>query len=197
MTRHVLLIRITLAFALVGPTLLTAQQATPPPAGAAAPQAPAGARGGGRGAAIKSPEIAADGRVTFRLRAPNAKEVIVSFGQTRLPMQKDDQGVWSATSDALAPNYYTYSFVIDGTTVNDSANRRAETSFGSARSMFVIPGPEPWLPDPAVPRGAIARHTFRSAIANDERDFLVYTPAGIRPQTLTCVSDLVPAPRTW
>jgi len=182
MTRHVLLIRITLAFALVGPTLLTAQQATPPPAGAAAPQAPAGARGGGRGAAIKSPEIAADGRVTFRLRAPNAKEVIVSFGQTRLPMQKDDQGVWSATSDALAPNYYTYSFVIDGTTVNDSANRRAETSFGSARSMFVIPGPEPWLPDPAVPRGAIARHTFRSAIANDERDFLVYTPVGYDPK---------------
>jgi enterochelin esterase family protein len=158
-----------------------AQQATPPPA-AAAPQAPAGARGGGRGAAIKSPEIAADGRVTFRLRAPNAKEVIVSFGQTRLPMQKDDQGVWSATSDALAPNYYTYSFVIDGTTVNDSVNRRVETSFGSARSMFVIPGPEPWLPDPAVPRGAIARHTFRSAIANDERDFLVYTPAGYDPK---------------
>jgi len=82
----------------------------------------------------------------------------------------------------LAPNYYTYSFVVDGTTVNDSANRRVETSFGSSRSMFVISGPEPWLPDPSVPRGAIARHTFRSAIANDERDFLVYTPAGYEPK---------------
>jgi len=104
------------------------------------------------------------------------------LGQTRLQMAKDEQGVWSATSDVLVPNYYTYSFVVDGTTVNDSANRRVETSFGSSRSMFVIPGPEPWLPDPGVPRGAIARHTFRSAIANDERDFLVYTPAGYEPR---------------
>jgi len=160
---------------------LEAQQPVTAPPGSTA-QAPAGARGGGRGAAIKSPEIAADSRVTFRLRAPNAKEVMVSLGQTRLPMQKDEQGVWSATSDVLAPNYYTYSFVIDGTTVNDSANRRMETSFGSSRSMFVIPGPEPWLPNPGVPRGAIARHTFRSAIANDERDFLVYTPAGYEPK---------------
>ncbi|HXT70169.1 MAG TPA: alpha/beta hydrolase-fold protein [Vicinamibacterales bacterium] len=180
MTRHVLLIRILLALVLVSPSLLAAEQATTPPG--PAPQAPAGGRGGGRGAALKSPEIAADGRVTFRLRAPNAKEVVVSLGQTRLPMQKDEQGVWTATSDTLAPNYYTYSFVIDGTTVSDSANRRMETSFGSARSMFVIPGPEPWLPDPAVPRGAIARHTFRSAIAKDERDFLVYTPAGYEPK---------------
>ncbi len=160
---------------------LAAQQPVTAPPGSAA-QAPAGARGGGRGAALKSPEIAADGRVTFRLRAPNAKEVAVAIGQTRLPMRKDEQGVWIATSDVLAPNYYTYSFVIDGTTVNDSANRRVETSFGSSRSMFVIPGPEPWLPNPSVPRGAIARHTFRSAIANDERDFLVYTPAGYDPK---------------
>ena len=180
MTRHVQLIRIILAFAVVSPTLLGAQQATTPPG--AIPQAPAGGRGGGRGAAIKSPEVLADGRVTFRLRAPNAKEAVVALGQTRLQMQKDEQGVWNATSDVLAPNYYTYSFVVDGTTVNDSANRRMETSFGSSRSMFVISGPEPWLPDPSVPRGAIARHTFRSAVANDERDFLVYTPAGYEPK---------------
>src|SRR5690349_2446970 len=166
MTRHVLFIRVVLALAFVSPSLLSAEQATTPPA--TAPQAPAAGRGGGRGAALKSPEIAADGRVTFRLRAPNAKEIVVSLGQTRLPMQKDEQGVWSATSEVLAPNYYTYSFVIDGTTTNDSANRRMETSFGSSRSMFVIPGSDPWLPNPDVPRGAITRHTFRSGVANDE-----------------------------
>jgi enterochelin esterase-like enzyme len=170
-----------LAFATFMSSGLAAQQPVTAPPGSAV-QAPAGARGGGRGAALKSPEIAADGRVTFRLRAPNAKEVAVAIGQTRVPMRKDEQGVWVATSDVLAPNYYTYSFVIDGTTVNDSANRRVETSFGSSRSMFVIPGPDLWLPNPSVPRGAIARHTFRSAIANDERDFLVYTPAGYDPK---------------
>ena len=36
----------------------------------------------------------------------------------------------------------------------------------------------PWLPAPGVPRGAIARHAFHSAVANDDRDFFVYTPPG-------------------
>ena len=44
--------------------------------------------------------------------------------------------------------------------------------------MFVVPGPQPWLPAAAVPRGAIARHRFHSAVANDERDYYVYTPPG-------------------
>ena len=194
MTRHVLLIRIALAFALVSPPLLAAQQATAPPGGP--PQAPAGGRGGGRGAAIKSPEIAADGRVTFRLRAPNAKEVLVALGQTRLPMQKDEQGVWSATSDVLAPNYYTYSFVIDGTTVNDAANRRVETSFGSSRSMFVIPGPEPWLPDPACrearSRGILSdlRSRTTNAISWSTRPQDTNPNVRERIRRCTCSTDL-------
>ena len=84
--------------------------------------------------------------MTFRLRAPNAKEVAVALAGNRLPMQKDEQGVWSATTDALAPDYYTYSLVVDGTTVNDPANRQVQTSFGSFQSMFAVPGPDPWLP---------------------------------------------------
>ena len=76
----------------------------------------------------------------------------------RLPMEKNDQGVWSATSATLAPDYYTYSFVIDGVTINDPANRQAQTSFGSSQSMFVVPGPQPWLPRPAC-RAARSRGT--------------------------------------
>jgi enterochelin esterase-like enzyme len=151
-------------------------QAQPP---AAPAQAPAGR---GRGAAIKSPEIAADGRVTFRLRAPNAKEALVAVAGTRLPMEKNDQGVWSGTSGTLAPDYYAYSFIVDGVTMNDAANRQVQTSYGSAQSMFVVPGSEPWLPAPGVARGAIARHAFHSAVANDDRDFFVYTPAGYDPR---------------
>jgi enterochelin esterase-like enzyme len=168
-----------LGFIVAASLPLSAQQPATPPGGAN--QAPAG-RGGGRGPALKSPEVGADGRVTFRLRAPNAKEVLVAMGPTRLPMQNDQQGVWTVTTDVLAPNYYTYSMVIDGTTVNDPANRQVETSFGSFRSMFVVPGPDPWLPAPGVPRGAVSRHTFRSAIANDDREFFVYTPPGYEPK---------------
>jgi len=176
--------RFSLLFAVVviafGPSsLLTAQQPAAPPAAPPAAAPGPGPRGGGRGAPpVKSPEVSADGRVTFRLRAPNAKEVGVTFAGNKLAMQKDEQGVWSVTSDVLAPDYYTYSLVVDGSSLNDPANRQVQTSFAGFQSMFVIPGPQPWLPAPTVPRGAIARHTFRSAVANDERDYFVYTPAG-------------------
>lgn len=55
-----------------------------------------------------------------------------------VPMQKDGEGVWSATLGPLDPNYYTYSLVVDGTSISDPANRQIQTSFGSFQSMFVI-----------------------------------------------------------
>jgi hypothetical protein len=43
---------------------------------------------------IPSPEVGSDRRVTFRFRAPNAKEVLLAReGAERLPMQKDEKGV--------------------------------------------------------------------------------------------------------
>jgi hypothetical protein len=97
--------RILIAVTLASSTLLAAQQPAPAAPPAAAPAAPAAGRGGGRGAPpVKSPEVGADRRVTFRLRAPNAKEVAVALGGSRLAMQKDEQGVWSATSEPLAPD---------------------------------------------------------------------------------------------
>lgn len=155
-------------------------------AGAPAPAAPAAAaaapqgRGGGP---VVSPEVGADGRVTFRLRAPNAREVAVALpGGLRLPMQKDEQGLWTATSDTLPPDVYAYSLVVDGANINDPSNRQAQTSFSNFQSMFMVPGPTPWLPAPGVPRGAITRHAFHSAVANDDRDFFVYTPPGYDPR---------------
>ena len=83
----------------------------------------AAAQAPGRGAPpVKSPEVSADGKITFRLRAPNAKEVFVTGMGPRLAMQKDEQGVWSATTDTLKPDIYTYSFSADGITLNDPAN---------------------------------------------------------------------------
>src|SRR5689334_8328657 len=137
-------------------SLLLAQQPQPAAPPAAAPPAAQQGRGGRGGAPpVKSPEVAADGRVTFRLRAPNAKEVAVAMAGKRLPMQKDEQGVWSLTTDPMTPDIYTYSLVVDDATMNDPANRQVQTSFGSFQSMLVVPGPQPWLPSPGVPRGAI------------------------------------------
>ena len=160
-------------------SLLIAQQPAPgAPAAAPAPAAAQAGRGGRGNPPVKSPEVAADGRVTFRLRAPNAKEVAVSMSGKQLPMQKDEQGVWSFTSDPMTPDIYTYSLMVDGAAMNDPANRQVQTSFGSFQSMLVVPGAKPWLPAAGVPRGAVTRHPYHSALANDDRDFFVYTPAG-------------------
>ena len=52
-----------------------------------------------------SPEVHADKSVTFRFRGPNVKEAAVSLeGVPKpIPMEKDDSGVWSVTTDPLAP----------------------------------------------------------------------------------------------
>jgi enterochelin esterase family protein len=172
-----IVVPVTLTLTLVSSSFAGAWQiAAPqnPPAPAAGPPAQAG-RGGGP---VRSPEVGADQRVTFRLRAPNAKDVQVALSGKRLPMHRDEQGVWSVTTDPLTPDIYTYSLVVDGTTMNDPANRQAQTSFAGFQSMFMVPGPKPWLPAPGVPRGAVTRHAFHSAVADDDRDFFVYTPPG-------------------
>lgn len=173
--------------ALIGSTVFAQAPAAPP---AAPPGAGRGGGQGGRGGPVKSPEVSADGRVTFRLRAPNATQAAVSLGGRQLPMEKNDQGIWTATSDALAPDFYTYSLVVDGASMNDPSNRQVQTSFGSFQSMVVVPGPKPWLPSPTVPHGAITRHSYHSAIAGDDREFYVYTPPGYdarRPQAYPVV----------
>src|SRR5215475_11833251 len=135
----------------------------------------------GRGPApVRSPEVAPDGKVTFRLRAPNAKEVAVTGIGQRLTMQKDDQGVWSATTDALKPDIYTYAFSVDGATFLDPANSLMKSSYGNAgQSMVHVPGPAPAVWEPGDgPRGTVDHHFYKSALIGDNRDFFVYTPPG-------------------
>ena len=130
----------------------------------------------GRGPAVQSPEVSPDGKVTFRLRAPDAQQVAVNGIGQRLTMQKDDKGVWSATTDTLQPDLYTYSFSVDGATVNDPANPLFKTSYGSAgQSMVRVPGAAPWNPAEG-PKGAVTHHFYHSALIGDDRDYFVYTP---------------------
>ncbi len=142
-----------------------------------------GGRGGFGGPAIKSPEVSADGKITARLRAPNAKEVLLVVGNQRVPLTKDDRGVWSGTSDVLKPDVYMYQFSVDGMTVNDPSNPNLATSFGTGgRSVVTIPGAVAWAPVASVAKGAVTRFTYHSDVAGDDRDFYVYTPAGYDPK---------------
>ena len=143
-------------------------------------------------APVVSPEVHADHRVTFRLRAPNAKEVSVEIeGAGNSPvMQKDAEGVWSATSGPLAPDYYGYSFVVDGVTMFDPSNSATIPNFLYRASELHIPpgaGNSGVSSSPAweiadVPHGEIHHYFYHSKVVGDERGYFVYTPPGYNPR---------------
>ena len=51
------------------------------------------------------PQVEKDGRVTFRVNAPNAKSLSVSLGKD-YPMIKDEKGVWTVTSDPQVEGFH-------------------------------------------------------------------------------------------
>jgi len=137
---------------------------------------------------LVSPEVNPDKTVTFRLRAPSAKEVFVAReGADRLAMQKDEQGVWTAKTAPLEPDLYGYSFIVDGLTITDpSSPLLVKTNFIYPSSYVHVPGPSsiPWeIKD--IPHGAVHHHFYRSATVGDDRDFYVYTPPGYDPKGTT------------
>src|SRR5262249_10779214 len=135
----------------------------------------------GRGPAVRSPEVSSDGKITFRLRAPNAKEVAVTGIGERLPMTKDAQGVWSATTGVLKADIYTYSFNVDGLSMLDPSNKLQKSSYtGPGQSMVHVPGHDVWERADG-PHGNVTHHFYKSAIIGDQRDYYVYTPPNYDP----------------
>jgi enterochelin esterase family protein len=133
---------------------------------------------------LQSAEVSPDNRVTFRFRSPNAQEVWLDReGEKPVPMQKDDQGVWSVTTGPLEPDFYGYSFEADGVSLIDPSNPSMEPNLLETDSVVHVPGPAslPWeLSD--VPHGTIHQHFYRSSVVGDNRDFYVYTPPGYDPR---------------
>ena len=152
--------------------LLTAQQAKP--AQAPPPQRPPW---------LDTPEVHSDNSVTFRFLAPNAQEVkLTREGADPVAMQKDDKGVWTVNTSPLPPDYYGYSIVVDGVRSLDPYNHGLVPNLISPGSFVHVAGPPslPWEVND-VPRGEVHHHFYKSAVANDQRDFYVYTPPGYDP----------------
>jgi enterochelin esterase-like enzyme len=132
---------------------------------------------------IISPEVQPDGRVTFRLNAPNAKEVQLHCeGVPNSTMQRAEGGVWTFTTEPLEPDIYVYSFSVDGLHAIDPANPLLKYNLLSTDSQVHVPGPKSLLWEVNdVPHGELHQHFYRSAVAGDVRDFIVYTPPGYDP----------------
>ncbi|MBI1763914.1 MAG: esterase [Acidobacteria bacterium] len=132
---------------------------------------------------LVSPEVHADGKVTFRIRAAKAAEVTL-FGDwmpvgSKQPMTKDAEGVWSTTIGGIEPTIHLYSFTVDGVTLADPVNPRVKLRQRTSASLVEIPAKgAPWeMRD--VPHGSVESNWLRSAVINGEtRQVFVYTPPG-------------------
>ncbi|MBN2318488.1 MAG: esterase [Acidobacteria bacterium] len=137
-----------------------------------------------RAPALVSPEIHADNKVTFRLSAPEANEVTVSgewmegFGASE-KMVKDDEGVWSITVGPLAPEFYGYSFNVDGVKALDPGNASHKRDGQRVDCILLVPGKESALYEvKEVPHGTLAKVWYESPTLDLTRRMYVYTPPG-------------------
>jgi len=141
-------------------------------------------------ATTRSPEILPDGRVTFRLVAPDAHEVIVygnwpnGVENSKTVLTKDEKGVWSATIGPLKPEFWQYVVSVDGVQMLDPSNPHALRDGRRYLSTMVIEGPESAayaVKD--VPHGSLSLVWYKSPALGITRRALVYTPPGYETST--------------
>jgi enterochelin esterase-like enzyme len=129
------------------------------------------------------PRVHADGRVSFRLVAPNAQKVQLQpggadngLGKAPIDMTRDEKGVWTITTAPAVPGFHYYWFLVDGLAVNDPGS---ETYFGWARqtSGVEVPDKDGAFYEPRdVPHGDVRVRWYQSKTTGAWRRAYIYTP---------------------
>lgn len=136
-----------------------------------------------------------DQRVTFRLCAPAAKEVVLTstdiprvipmgFPQgtpSGLTMTRDTTGLWSVTTPKPVPaDTYRFAFRVDGVKTVDPLGKTFSEELKGIDSTFEVKGPEgdfqTWVAN--VPHGAVSTIEYWSKSLGIKRRAHVYTPPG-------------------
>ena len=135
------------------------------------------------GSKLVSPEIHENKTVTFRIKAPKAVKVQVlgdflSKGVADLVENKE--GVWEYTTpEPLAPELYSYAFVVDGLKVNDPNNVYMIRDVATVNNIFIVGGERADLYKVnKVPHGSVSKVWYHSPSLGIDRRMTVYTPAG-------------------
>jgi len=131
------------------------------------------------------PRVFPDGRVAFRMVAPNAQKVQLQpggndngLGKGPIDMTRDEKGAWTVTLPPVVPGFHYYWFVVDGVQVNDPG---AETFFGWGRQTSGIDVPETgaeYYEPQSVPHGEVRLKLYQSKVTGHWRRAYVYTPPG-------------------
>ncbi len=149
---------------------------------------------------VQSPVVNKDGTVTFNLFAPKAvkvevtgdflaptKQEVPGFGTVAQPgvaaLTEGKDGVWSYTTQKLAPELYSYTFNIDGMTgVKDPANVYVNRDIMSFSNIFIVSDEKGDKGDlyrvNEVAHGDLAKVWYPSTTLKMQRRMTIYTPAG-------------------
>lgn len=131
------------------------------------------------------PKVHDDCRVSFRLKAPEARNVSLQpggndngLGKGPIEMTRGGDGTWTVTTPPAVPGFHYYWFVVDGVQVNDPGS---ETFFGWGRQTSGIDVPEKgvdWYDAKEVPHGEVRATWLHSKVTGKLRRSMVYTPPG-------------------
>jgi enterochelin esterase family protein len=139
---------------------------------------------------IEFPSINEDGSVSFRLRAPEAKTVVLvntTGGWTtdawpegpEVPMLKDSDGNWIVTVGPLEPELYNYAFIVDGVYALDPGNPLSARDGVRYRSELPIAGEKTdnYLYHD-VPHGIVSHVYVPYPSLGIQKRTTIYTPPG-------------------
>jgi enterochelin esterase-like enzyme len=147
-----------------------------------APQPPAQAGRGPQVPQFVSPDVAPDGRISFRIYAPQAQAIRLSASDIpgvgpNTPLTKGDNGVWELTVGPLEAGAYRYTFNVDGVATIDPRNPAVSESNNNVWSLVYVPGSD-LFDTKDVPHGAVAAVTYNSTALGRFRRMHIYTPPG-------------------
>ena len=141
------------------------------------------------GPQITSPEVNPDNSVTFRLLAPDAKEVKLTgdflppqgWIPGSEPMTRDEKGVWFYTTKPLESDLYGYAFLVDGLRMMDPNNVHQIRDVATVTNIVITPGGQGDLYSVQnVPHGTVTRTWYDSPSNKyvQKRRITIYTPPG-------------------
>jgi enterochelin esterase-like enzyme len=136
-------------------------------------------------APFRSIEIHPDRTVTFSYKdsAATRVELIISGLPKPVPMEKSATGIWTATTQPLSPEIYSYHFEADSDFRLDPANPRTTINLVDIANLLTVHGDTPQLwEETNVPHGTLHHHIYATrtvlGLPQNQSSYYVYTPPG-------------------
>jgi enterochelin esterase-like enzyme len=138
---------------------------------------------------FSSTEVHSDRTVTFAYKdaAATTVELVVGGLPKKLPMKKDEAGVWTVTTPSLPPEIYGYHFEADGDFRLDPANPDTTINLVDIANELTVPGDTPQLWEVTnVPHGVLHHYNYTTntvlGLPQNQSRYYVYTPPGYDPK---------------